>query len=210
VNGRAIDASWVKVKDLALGNNVLHDVIVQKTKGGKNLDGIDGILGYDVLAHALIDVDLAAGKMTILDPAQFAPSVAKGAVAFPVDLETRQPAVHVTVGGNVEAQPMFDTGDDFFVLLSDDLRSSGKIVSLQSTSVIFTGVDGSGAHSVSCSKLTLISVGPIRYENSNVCFGDPNVFGPNGGLIGFDFLRHFNWTFDYPDGKLILTPNGLN
>ena len=28
-----------------------------------------------------------------------------------------------------------------------------------------------------------------------------------GGLLGIDFLKHFNWTFDYPDGKLILTPN---
>jgi hypothetical protein len=219
VNGGHITASWVKVKELKLGGNVLHDVLVQKTKQVDN-EGLDGILGFDVLAHALIDVDLPAGKMTILDPTKFAPTVGKGAVAFPVDLATRQPVVHVTIGNGVDAEPMFDTGDSFLVLLSDELRSSGKIVALQSTiqldgmqfdtKQVFVGVDGTGAYEVPCARINLISVGPYRYENSRVCFGSPRVFGANGGLIGFDFLRHFNWTFDYPDGKVILTPNGAN
>ena len=73
-----------------------------------------------------------------------------------------------------------------------------------------TGVDGTGEHSLPCARLQQVLVGPYRYENSPVCFGNASFFGPNGGLVGFDFLRHFNWTFDYPESKLVLTPNGVN
>ncbi len=53
-----------------------------------------------------------------------------------------------------------------------------------------------------------MKVGPYRYTLALTCFASASVFGETGGLIGFDFMRHFNWTFDYPEAKLVLTPNG--
>src|SRR5208283_3902454 len=105
-------------------------------------------------------------------------------------LSTRQPAIHVTVGNGVDAKPIFDTGSDFLVILSDQLRSSGKVVPLSATimlanggqfeeKVTFGGVDGTGERIAPCSHINQILVGPYRYENSQVCFGDPNVFGAN-------------------------------
>jgi len=35
-----------------------------------------------------------------------------------------------------------------------------------------------------------------------------NVCGHRGGLLGYDVLKHFNWTFDLPQNSLVLTPNG--
>ena len=40
------------------------------------------------------------------------------------------------------------------------------------------------------------------------CLGSERVFGRDGGLIGFDFVRHVDWTFDYSRSRLILAPNG--
>jgi hypothetical protein len=173
----------------------------------------------EAFANAIVEVDLDAKALRIFDPSKFAPTVGKGAVAFPVDLATFQPSLHITIGSGVDAKPIFDTGDDFLVLISDALRASGKVVPLNAEVQVgggysfeqkmsFAGVDGTGEREWPCSRLNLISVGPYRYESSLVCFADPDVFGENGGLIGFDFLRHFNWTFDYPDGKLVLMPNG--
>jgi hypothetical protein len=218
VSGGSVGGDLVRVKDLTIGSNVLHNVIVTKSRG-KSLLELDGILGYDFLANALVDVDLVGLKLTILDPKQFAPTVEKTAYAFPVDLTTRHAAVHITVGNGVDANPDFDTGASFSVLLSDSLLRSGKIVPLTSTITLSNGmvveqrtflggVDGSGAELEPCSRIGRMQIGPFRYENAPLCFGSGRVFGDNGGLIGFDFLRHFNWTFDYPDGKLVLTPNG--
>jgi hypothetical protein len=206
---------------LSLGKNVLHNVIAQRSSGRSITSlGIDGIIGYDVLARAIVDVDLVGLNLTVLDPARFTPNLEKGAYAFPVDLTTRQPAVHITVGNGVDAHPVFDTGASFEVLLSDQLQKSGKVVALVSTITFgngmqieqrtFTGgVDGSAAESEPCSRISRMDIGPYRFENAPICFGNGRVFGANGGLIGFDFLRHFNWTFDYPENKLVLTPNGV-
>jgi hypothetical protein len=219
VNGNSVGADYAKVSEVKIGGNVLHDAIVERSHGS-SFSGVDGIMGFDILAQALVDVDVAGGSMTILDPMKFGPTVEKGAVAFPVDLSDFTPAIHIMIGSNVDAKVTFDTGNDFSVALSDELRSSGKITSLSSQiqlangqrfdEVVYVGgVDGTATEPAPCIRITHISVGPIPYENSPVCFGSPKAFGANGGLIGFDFLRHFNWTFDYPEGKLILTPNSL-
>ena len=213
INGGFVSAREVRLDTFQVGDNVLHDVIVQSSNSP--LTDLDGIAGYDFLAQAIVDVDLVKKHMVILDPAKFDVNVEKNAVAFPVDLSSGQPAMPIKLAGGVTAHPIFDTGNDFFVLLSDDMRNSGKIVALSQKligdidlRVTFGGVDGSAPQSAPCVRLTRVDVGPYVYETVPVCFGNPYVFGKDGGLVGYDFFRHFNWTFDYPDGKLVLTPNG--
>ncbi|MFN2459899.1 MAG: aspartyl protease family protein [Candidatus Velthaea sp.] len=218
VNGRFVGAKLARAKDLALGANVLHDSIVHISS--QTIPGIDGILGYPLLANALVDVDLAAHTLTILDPMKFDANVGKGAFAFPIDLTSRQPGVLLTLPKNVVVRPVLDSGADFFVIVSDELRQSGKVVALASQVTIggielgdyrvyFQGADGGAMQSAPCVRLNAINVGPYRYEQAATCFASPDAFGADGGLVGFDFLRHFNWTFDYPEAKLVLTPNGL-
>jgi hypothetical protein len=179
---------------------------------------VDGILGYDFLAGALVDVDTANKTLRILDPNLLEPTVAKGAYAFTVNLASRQPEIALLVN-KVTTRAIFDTGNDFLAVLSDDLKTSGRLVVLNDVlnagggqtadyQVSFTGVDGESNIPAQCSRLTEIAVGPYRYQNVETCFGPAKVFGRDGGLIGFDFLKHFNWTFDYPESKLVLTPNG--
>ena len=218
VNGKTVKSTLARVKTLQIGKNVLHDTIVELSDQsfGSN---VDGILGYNVYANALVDVDLNGRTLTISDPAKFGPAIAKGAYAFDVNLSSRQPGIRASVSG-VEFKPVFDTGDDFLVIASEGLRSGGRLVTLPDemnlgqsgvkieNRITFSGVDGSGETSAPCSRVNQMAIGPYRYESALVCFGRTNAFGVDGGLIGFDFLRHFNWTLDYPDGKFVLMPNG--
>ena len=140
-----------------------------------------------------------------------------GAYAFPVNLAEFVPEIPLNVRG-VMTHPIFDTGNSSFVTLSEDLRTSGKIVALTDAMRVnnqmmeyqftFYGVDGPTPYPEKCSRLTELQIGPYKYQNVETCFALPQVFGRDGGLIGFDFLKHFNWTFDYPESKLVLTPNG--
>jgi hypothetical protein len=34
----------------------------------------------------------------------------------------------------------------------------------------------------------------------------PHAAAPREGIVGIDFIKHFNITFDYPDGKMIFFP----
>jgi hypothetical protein len=219
VNGNIVRTSTVMIDSLSIGPSVLHNVLAAQS-GGTAFPGEDGLIGFDVLANAIVDVDLDTNRMTIFDPAKFAPTVSKGATAFPVDLSEFVPQLHITVGNGIDSFTIVDTGNSSEVVLSDVLRTSGKIVgltgqislgggSVMDDSIYLGGVDGTSAYPVPCMRLNHMSVGPYPFENGRVCFGPERAFGKKGGLIGIDFLRHFNWTFDYPDGKLILTPNHL-
>ncbi len=217
VSGGLLRSEAIRIKDLAIGKNVLHNVVADRT-GAKSFQDIDGILGFDLFAHAIVDVDLDANTIAFYDPAKTEPTIGKGAYAFPVDLSEFAMRIPVTIGSNVVFHPVIDTGNSFDVLVSENLRSSWKLVVLNNTRNIvgyqvddkeyMLGVDGVGNIPVSCVRLNSVKVGPYAYTGIHTCFGSAAAFGPDDGLIGFDFLRHFNWTFDYPDEKLVLTPNG--
>jgi predicted aspartyl protease len=215
VNGKSVAATLARVDRMEIGGNTLRGVIVQRTS--EDDATIAGIIGYDVLAGAVFEVDLAASKLTVSDPAGFDAQPKQGAYAFPVDLSAFHAGVPMKVAGNILPSVWLDTGDDFFVILPHELER--KTVALSDTvkiggfeyenTLYFGGVDGSGAEPARCVRLNEVQVGPYRYQKALSCFAPNDTFGLDGGLIGFDFLRHFNWTFDYPHGRVVLTPNGL-
>jgi predicted aspartyl protease len=217
INGRGVGARLARVDTLEVGKNTLSNVIVAVTKGGFG-NATDGILGYDFLAGALIDVNLSDRTIRILDPDAFQPTIAKGAYAFPVNLASRQPGISLRVG-TATTKAVFDSGDDFLVSLSDDLTRSGRVVALTDSAktgsgefqynLSFVGVDGPTSVPAKCSRISQFEIGPYRYQRVETCFAPAEVFGKDGGLIGMDFLQHFNWTFDYAHGQLVLTPNGM-
>jgi Aspartyl protease len=216
VAGGTVKAHFARADSIQVGKNTLSNVIVT-VAGNEFSDNIDGILGFDFLAGALVDVDTANQTIRFLDPSKMEPAVAKGAFAFPVNLAGFQPEIPLTVNG-VLTHPIFDTGNSSFVTLSDDLKSSGKIVALNDSirvegqdvpyEFVSYGVDGPTQYPSQCSRLNEITIGPYRNQKVETCFASAKVFGRDGGLIGFDFLKHFNWTFDYPESKFVLTPNG--
>jgi Aspartyl protease len=207
INGGVRSAKFARAETIAVGDSTLSNVIVS-VSGREMKDPVDGILGFDLLAGAVVHVDLAHETISFADPAQVQPAVGKGAFAFPVNLADNTPEVLVKVAG-IPTRATFDTGDDFFMTLSDSLKTSGRLVSVSQSMRYFTGVDGVTVEPESCYDVKESSIGPYRYENVTVCLGKESVFGKDGGLIGFDFLRHFNWTFDYPRAHIVLTPNGL-
>jgi predicted aspartyl protease len=217
VNGRGVAATMSRADTLKIGGNTLHDVIVTRTHGAGG-NQTDGIIGFDVLAGAVFQVDLTSHTLTVSDPNGFDIQPKQGAWAFTPDLTTFHIGMPMKVGNNVLPSVWLDTGDDFFVILPHELEKKtvalaneiqvGGLMRFEQT-VYFGGVDGSGAEAAKCVRLNEIQVGPYRYQKALSCFAPNDAFGTDGGLVGFDFLRHFNWTFDYPHNRVVLTPNGV-
>lgn len=215
-------------KTMSFGGSVLQNVVVETLQTGNS--HVDGILGFPFFAGAIVNVSAPKAQMLLSDPNAFTPQLANGAFAFPVDLSQFVPAFDMRVGQNATAHPVFDTGVGSFVLLSQSLRDSGKISATDSSfeygnaSVGTTGAygpnGGSSSNRISymgmndalgtgsCVIAHEVYVGPYKYETPPICFVNNNVFGSDGGLVGIDFLRHFDWTFDFPHNRTILTPNG--
>lgn len=217
------------VNALAAGNSVLQHVLVERISQPDAT--LAGYVGYDFLAGTIADVNLSTSSMQLYDPAKIQPSPGAGAYAFPIDLTSRRPVIATHLSGKAIGFPYFSTGEPFFMMLSQVLRDNGSVSAtdvsnvsqsariglvsffgpeyssdaMQITYSDFTGANGSGT----CVMLHSTKIGPYTYQNPPLCFVGSGVFGDKGGAIGLDFLRHFDWTVDYPDAEFVLTPNSL-
>jgi predicted aspartyl protease len=207
VNGE-IRTSLARADTIQVGPHILRNVVVST---GVNVHGrredFDGLLGFDFLAGALVDVDLAKQTMTIFDPAKY--DVTAGGAVVLADLTGGSPAVPVTLDGRVKANMVLDTGDPMAVIASDKLYGPGKVTMRVEGYTNLAGAGGDSQDTAACGHSSSIELGAIRYENVPICFAKNNaIFGSDRGVIGLDFLKHFNLTFDYPNSKLYLTSNG--
>ncbi len=217
------------VQTLTAGNSTLHNVMVDRIADPNNR--IAGLLGYDFYAGVIAEIDLSSRRMQLFNPATVQPAVAPGGFAFPIDLTSHRPVIGMRLSGKANGFPYFSTGEPYFMLLSQRLRESGAVSAsdmstehfnpssgrsgffgtmIESDPVQLGYSDYTGAYGVgNCVLLNEALIGPYRYQSPPLCFVGSGVFGEDGGAIGNDFLRHFDWTIDYPDGKFVLTPNNL-
>ncbi|MDQ6943063.1 MAG: aspartyl protease family protein [Candidatus Eremiobacteraeota bacterium] len=202
-------ANLYKVDTIAFGNNVLHNVIIYTglDERGSSENDIAGLIGYDLLAGAIVEMDLDAKTVRIMDPTKVQPDTSRGLVAH-VDLNDGSPRVAMTVGGRVPVLAMLDSGNPLHVLFSQTLVSRDRVsffsdpTSLASLPVQIYGVNGN--ETVRCGQLQSLELGPVVYRPVPAC-ASPSM-AHNDVLVGLDFIRAFNIVFDYPDGYLLLMP----
>ncbi|MGH7661898.1 MAG: retropepsin-like aspartic protease family protein [Vulcanimicrobiaceae bacterium] len=208
LNG-ATNASIARADTIKIGGNVLHNVIISVgTNAHGRWEDFDGLIGFDFLAGAIVDIDVPKQKMTIFDPAKYAVNVA--GPALPLDLRRGWATVPATLDGRVKAHLSFDTGDPMSVFVTDSLYGGGRGVQMRLEGYARMGGAGGDSQQIaSCGRIESIEIGKINYGNVPICFGRSKVlFGNDQGIIGLDFIKHFDLTFDYPDGLLYLTPLG--
>jgi hypothetical protein len=181
-----------RVDTIALGGATLHNVLVYsqdfRNRDYRGLDraGYDGLLGYDLFAGAIVKLDVYASKMTILDPASDVSST-RG-LPLLVDLSEGVPAIPMVLNRTIGVNALLDTGNPGVVFLSLDLAQKHHLS-------IWT---------VGCGSLESLTIGPITYAGQEVCLWG---FPSNYALLGFDFLKHFDFVFDYPHGRMFMIPN---
>jgi len=203
-----VHTSIAHVDAISVGQHTLHNVYVSI---GINIHSAtvdyDGLLGFDFLAGAIVDVDLQKQLLTIYDPQKYAVT-AKGPEVV-VDLANFIPTVPVTLDGRVKGHLAFDTGDPMAVVASGNLYGPPRGVAMRLEGYAkLGGVGGQSQKLASCGHMNTISIDTLQYTDVPICFapsGEP-IFGNDGGIIGFDFLKHFDLTFDYPDSAIFLTP----
>ncbi|MBV9646890.1 MAG: retroviral-like aspartic protease family protein [Candidatus Eremiobacteraeota bacterium] len=160
---------------------------------------VDGLLGFDFLGGAIVDVDFDKSHLTIYDPKTNSVNDAGGVIVLP-DLTSGQPAVPVKIDGRFESHAILDTGGAAPVLIPHTLSSRLSMLAVPKYAI--GGVTG-GYEVDACGVLSSIEIGRITWQNPGACYS--GSVGTDESLIGFDFLKNFNMTFDYPDGKIVMT-----
>ena len=193
-----------RAQSIVIGGNTLSNVIVTtyNNKYPRKKDGVnpDGLMGFDLLAGALITLDTADQTMRIQNPATATAETAGGLPAV-VDLSGGIPTLPVTLAKTVTIQASFDTGDPDLVLFSSALLDHGLTILTHRAVVGGLG----GAEFARCGEIPSIELGPIVYQDPLACATAD--FSKHSGLIGLDFLRHFNFVFDYQHSRIVMIPH---
>jgi hypothetical protein len=174
-----------------------------------------GLLGYDFLKQAVVEIDYDHQKIHIIQPTAF--KVPARSMQYPLYADDTVPLVSADIGGAMGGSFVIDTGVTsvavFPRLVLNNPRSFTLAQELNDNSqaVYFK------FFWPMCGHIEMIpySVSEMRVETVGVkdwvvwsvpqgsCFSTRMI----DGLIGFDFLRLFNVCIDYPQNLLILEPN---
>ena len=182
-----------RVDTFAVGGATLHNVLVyshdfrESDYRGLDWQGYDGLIGYDLFAGAIVKLDVYVSRMTILDPSTDLSTL--HGLPLLVDLSNGTPAIPMTLNKSIAVNATLDTGSPGVVFIKPDVAKKHKLPEWNR----------------GCGNLESLSVGPITYAGQAVCV----AYFPTASdmLLGFDFLKHFDYVFDYPHGRIFMTPN---
>lgn len=180
-----------RVDTIDFGSAALHNVLVDSEDfrahdyRGLDRQSLDGLIGYDLFAAAIVKLDVYDSKITILDPS--ADLTGAEGLELLVDLSRRIPAIPVTINKSLAVDALLDTGNPAVAFLSFDLAKAHDV----------------RIGSPVCGNLQSLTIGSITYLGQSVCLDN---FGADM-LLGYDFLKHFNYVFDYPQGRMFMMPN---
>jgi Aspartyl protease len=180
-----------RVESIGVGDSTLHNVLVFsedfRSHDYRGLDwrGYDGLIGYDLFAGAIVKLDVYGSKITLLDPS----TDLSGTRGLPlvVDLSQGIPAIPMTLNKTIAVNAFLDTGNPGVVFYGPDLLRKRHLK-------IFSG----------CGNIETLAIGPITYAGQEACEWG---FAANNMLLGYDFLKHFDFVFDYPHGRMYMEPN---
>lgn len=201
----AVQTGIARAETLQIGPHILRNLVVRTGLRFQSArENVDGLLGFDFLAGAIVDVDIVKKELSIFDPA-LNDVTAAGPVIL-ADLTSGIPVVPAVIDGSAKVHLIVDSGNPMVVLLNDEM--SKKVTMRFEGYSSVSGAAGDSQDRASCGHGQTLALGPVKYSSFPLCFWKTKDFAPDGGLIGFDFLKHFNLTFDYPNSRLYLTPNG--
>lgn len=206
VGGGDVDQGLVRIPELSIGPLQLHDVVYVTTPHNDDVDGsrVIGLMGFDLLASAVTEVDFKKQTVTVYPRSQFNPA-AMGLRAVPLQLDDGIPRVSASIE-NVPGAFLVDTGA--FAMLA----YHPYVDKLPSTPVLDMdyriGTVGGGMNA-SVRGISDFIFGGIDFKSGQVVVPAASTFDISDydGIIGRNALSVYQLYFDYPDRTLWVKPN---
>jgi hypothetical protein len=172
----------------------------------------DGVIGATLFRNFVVAIDYDARRITLHDPASWAPP--ENATAVPLTLEHNTPFADVVVltadGRRLPATVVVDLGAGHPISLNlgsiDGLKAPAGAIH----AVIGLGVSGRLQGKVG--RIAGLEIGGLRLKDVVATFPDrdsqhPGGMQERGGNLGDGVLQRFNVAFDYTQRRLVLAPN---
>jgi predicted aspartyl protease len=210
--GGPIEVGFIRIDEFAVGAAVRRDVraIVSaevERVGAAIGSRLDGVIGYEFLRHFCVTIDYSRQLLALADAAAEGPRLPPKA-HFPLRIaHASKPLllVDAKVNGSGPHPFVLDTGASTCVL-ARQLTAQLGICSRRVAAM--TG--GGGTVAAAGGVLQSLAIEGAKVENLPVAIADflealsRVVEVDLAGIVGFNFLRHFVVTIDYPGSEVRL------
>jgi predicted aspartyl protease len=199
-----------KADTIVIGGNTLSNVIVTSLNehfdDSLNSEQPVGLMGFDVFAGAIVDLSLSGGTMRITDPSAGPVSPPSGSYPVTIDLANFTPRAPVKLDDKFEMMATLDTGASDLVLMSNQVEHHGINLLANRAAGGNAIIGGVGGYELTtCGPLARLAFGPFIYTGTEAC--ESPAWGLHDGLLGLDFLKHFDYVIDYPQAVMYMTPH---
>lgn len=167
---------------------------------------IAGLIGYDLLCRAVVEVDVAAPAVRLFDPESYQPP--RDVEWIPISLNGRHATTIARVDGH-RARCIVDTGSDAAIALRREFAdTAGLAAGEKSHRSHIKGV--TTRVPVTIIDLDWIAIGPQRMEGPVALIfdmqEDRRIGEYSDGLLGAPLFEGWTLILDYPRRQIAITP----
>jgi Aspartyl protease len=196
----------VQIGPLTIRDLVMVDGVDTERKQRIVDHEVAGVLGWDVLQRAVVELDAAADELRLRDPAKYRLPAGEW---LPLVLHYEVPCVRARFEGDREGLFMVDSGagDHSVIFFANATESLGLLDRREVSAGAMHGpAGGAAAHH---GELAWIELGGLRIEAVPTVFltghgGETDPYSV--GLIGGGILRRYRIVFDYSRQRVALAP----
>jgi hypothetical protein len=216
LSGKIARAETLTVAGIRVRNFVMQAVPLQ-LPGPIEHAGIDGVIGYDVLARLVVRINYSRAQLRLITPSSF--TYAGNGVTLPIDLDERVPRIHAVIGDNDAVTLTVDTGSDTGLILHEefanthfrDFSAANPDTGATITRDDLNSARGAGGHfAIRTTLVNRLGLGSYSIGNvyTEVLLNPTGAFTSSrssDGILGGGVLSRFNAVFlDYQGRRLIL------
>ncbi|MFH1892535.1 MAG: aspartyl protease family protein [Candidatus Zixiibacteriota bacterium] len=207
--------SFVAIDSLSVGQAVMRNLVAGELDLSSineiAQEPIDGILGYDLFARFVVQIDYYDSLLTLFLPDDSLTYGGRDTLAL--EIESNHPMVAATINDTILRRFRIDTGSANYLDLGFDVVNQYNLIEESRSTregMQLRGIGGATVMSVS-GRLESFRLGTeiLRDVPCSFTTADSGILAIEGvdGNIGGGLLAKFTCTFDYPHGLLFLTPN---
>jgi len=170
----------------------------------------DGIIGHDLFARFVVELDYENKNAILYDPADYSKS--NEGICVPVTVENNEAFVFAVLKdenrGNVTAKLKLDTGSVDFTGFNGSFVQAESLFTGSQKKLPALGAAVGGNTENFVTRLNEFSISDIKIENPVVGYSVDTLRGGDAGTLGGEFLSRFTVIFDYPHGEICFRQNG--
>jgi membrane-associated protease RseP (regulator of RpoE activity) len=198
-----MDVGGVKLKDQVFG--VFDLASLSKVEGVAG----DGLIGYEIARRAVVQIDYANSRLTIIKPGQFHPS--EKAVRVPFTFNSHVPMIQADLDG-ISGEFEVDTGARSSISIMRPFATANHLVEkYQAKTEVIGGYGVGGPAKALLVRPQTLKIGPIEIKDpvGLIETGEKGAAAATqiAGNLGGGILKRFTVTLDYEHQVLYLEPN---